>query len=141
MSARTNLIPSNEREALDRLLSAVDKPLHDMPHEQFMMAWNAVFYLYQGLHPDDCAYHGEEISHDQYGPECFQLIEPRLIAPFFVKSGWPVLIAPIAIGAHRRYALGVMTEDEFYPSDAQCAGIDARQSEDEGFGSVPLLQG
>jgi len=130
MNALTNLIPSSEREALDRLLSTVDKPLHDMPHEQFMKAWNAVFYLYQGLHPDDCADHGEEIGHDQDGPERFQLIEPRLISPFYVKSGWPVLIAPIAIEAHRRLAEGVITEDEFYPSDAQCAGIDGRQGGD-----------
>lgn len=123
MNTPLDLIPSNERDALDRLLSAVDKPLDDMPHEQFMKAWNAVFYLYQGLHPDDSANHGEEISHDQDGPERIQLIEPRLIAPFHVKSGWPVLIAPIALEANRRLAYGLMTEDEFYPSDAQCAGI------------------
>lgn len=126
MNTPLELIPRSEREALEWLSSAVEKQLHDMPHEQFMKTWNAVFYLYQGLHPDDCADHGDEIGHEQDGPERFQLIEPRLIAPYFVKSGWPVLIAPIAIEAHRRLAEGLLTEDEFYPSDAQCAGIDAR---------------
>lgn len=123
MSTQLDLIPSNEGDALDRLLSTVDKPLDDMPHEQFMMAWNAVFYLYQGLHPDDSADHGAEISHDQDGPERIQVIEPRLIAPFHVKSGWPMLIVPIALEANRRLAYGLMTEDEFYPSDAQRAGF------------------
>ena len=141
MITLTNLIPSSEREALDRLLSAVDKPLHDMPHEQFMKAWNAVFYLYQGLHPDDCADHGEEIGHDQDGPNRFQLIEPRLISPFYVKSGWPVLIAPIAIEAHRRLSKGLLTENEFYPSDAQYTGIDGRQGGDASLEVAPLLQG
>ena len=139
MNAQTNLIPRSEREALEWLLSAVDKPLHDMPHEQFMKAWNAVFYLYQGLHPDDCADHGEEISHDQDGPDRFQLIEPRLISPFYVKSGWPVLIAPIAIEAHRRLAEGLLTEDEFYPSDAQGAGMDARGGGGVDVASVLLI--
>lgn len=127
MSTPLTLIPSREQEALEWLLSAVEKQLHDMPHEQFMKAWNAVFYLYQGLHPDDCADHGDEIAHEQDGPERFHLIEPRLISPYFVESGWPVLIAPIAIEAHRRLAEGLLTEDEFYPSDAQCAGIDERR--------------
>jgi DNA (cytosine-5)-methyltransferase 1 len=127
MNTQIKPIPSSEREALERLLAAVDKPLNAMPHEQFMKAWNAVYYLYPGLHPDDCEYHGNEISQDQEGPERFQLVEPRLIAPFHVKSGWPVLIAPIAIEAHRRYAEGLMTEEEFYPSDAQCAGMDGRR--------------
>jgi hypothetical protein len=141
MSELTSPIPVCERDALDRLLAAVDKPLQDMPHEQFMKAWNAVYYLYPGLHPDDCEDHGNEISHDQEAPERFQLIEPRLIAPFHVKSGWPVLIAPIATEAHRRLAEGSMTEDEFYASDAQCAGMDGRQGADESSRCVPLLHG
>jgi DNA (cytosine-5)-methyltransferase 1 len=141
MNTQIKPIPSSEREALERLLAAVDKPLHDMPHEQFMKAWNAVFYLYPGLHPDDCEDHGNDISHDQEGPERFQLVEPRLIAPFHVKSGWPVLIAPIATEAHRRYAEGLMTEEELYPSDAQCAGMDGRQGGDESSRCVPLLHG
>jgi DNA (cytosine-5)-methyltransferase 1 len=133
-----NPIPTNEQQALQWLLWATDRPLQDMPHEEFMKAWNAVFFLYGGLHPDDCADHGEEINHAQDGPVRFLQIEPRLIAPYYVKSGWPVLIAPIATEAHRRYAEDLMTEAEFYPSDAQVGGFEARVGGDSSVGVLVI---
>ncbi len=126
----TNPIPGSEQEALQWLLGALKHDLQDLPHDQFMKAWNAVFFLYGGLHPDGCDDHGEEISHVQDGPERFMKIEPRLIAPYYVNSGWPVLIAPLATEACKRYAADQMTEDEFYPADAQFAGFDVRYGGD-----------
>lgn len=80
-------IPNNEREALQWLIPALDRPLQNMPHEEFLKAWFAIGYLYGGLNPDEATYHGTEISHEDIGPDRFRLIEPRLIAPSFVSRG------------------------------------------------------
>lgn len=131
MSAANTPIPSTEQEALQWLLTAVENP-QDKPHDEFVKAWSAVFFLYGGLHPDGCDDHGEGISHDQDGPERFKLIEPRLIAPYYVKSGWPVLLAPLAIEACSRFEQGLMGEQEFYPVDAQYGGVEDRVAQGNG---------
>jgi hypothetical protein len=50
-------------------------------------------------------------------------IEPRLLTPYYERSGWPVVLAPIAREAWRRYRNEELTENEFYCSEAQMAGI------------------
>lgn len=131
-------IPSNEREALQWLIPALDRPLADMPIDAFLRAWNAIFYLYGGLNPDEATDHGDEIAYDNDGPDRFQLIEPRLIAPYHVRSGWPVVLAPLAAEAWRRYEDDRMKEDEFYCIDALWAGIEGRHTGETGLPSTPL---
>ena len=130
MNTIHNPIPANEREALQWLMEAVDRPLQKMAHAPFIRAWNAVFFLYGGLHPDGCDDHGEQICHEHNGPERFQQIEPRLLAPYYLKSGWPVLLAPLAAEACARFGQGRMTEAEFYPVNAQFAGFGSRAGGD-----------
>jgi DNA (cytosine-5)-methyltransferase 1 len=40
-----------------------------------------------------------------------------------VDSGWPVLLAPVAAEAWRRYEAGELKDDEFYCSEAVVAGM------------------
>lgn len=131
-------IPSNEREALQWLIPALDRPLADMPMDEFMKAWHAVAYLYGGLHPDAATEHGEETANDHEGPDRFELIEPRLIGPYYVESGWPVVLAPLAAEAWRRYEADQLKEDEFYCAEAQWAGMEGRMIGDTGLASTPL---
>jgi hypothetical protein len=63
MSTSILFFPRNEREALQWLIPALDRPLADMPHDEFLKAWYAVGYLYGGLNPDEATDHGTEISH------------------------------------------------------------------------------
>lgn len=130
MVSSTLFIPGNEREALQWLIPALDRPLRDMPHAEFMRAWSAVAYLYGGLHPDAATDHGEAISFEGDGPDRFRILEPRLIAPFYVESGWPLVLAPLAEEAWRRGDLGMLADDELYCVDAQWAGIDHLHSGD-----------
>lgn len=123
MNSASNYIPSSENEALKWLLPMLDQPMEQMPAKIFNRGWAAVFYLYGGLHPDGALDHGTEISMEDDGPERFRDIEPRLIAPFYTESGWPVLLAPLAAEAARRYESGLLHAEDFYPSDAQHAGL------------------
>lgn len=119
----TKRIPKNEQEALQWLIPALDKPLRNMPLEQFKKAWFAIGYLYSGLHPDETGNHGTEVSHEDDGPFRFRLIEPRLIAPFYVESGWPLVLAPFAEEAWHRYENDELEDDELYCYEQANAGI------------------
>jgi DNA (cytosine-5)-methyltransferase 1 len=56
-------------------------------------------------------------------------VEPRLVKPYYEQSGWPVVLAPVAKEAWRRYESGGFNDDEFYCSEAQMAGICHRSPE------------
>lgn len=131
-------LPRNEREALQWLIPALDRPLVDMPMDEFMKAWHAISYLYGGLNPDEATDHGNVVANDHEGPERFDLIEPRLIGPYYVQSGWPLVLAPLAEEAWRRYEAGRLEEDEFYCYEACKAGILARMDDDTGLVSTPI---
>lgn len=129
--------PKNEREALQWLIPALDRPLRNMPLDEFKKAWFAIGYLYGGLNPDEID-HGTEISNEDDGPERFRLIEPRLIAPFYVNSGWPVVLAPLVAEAWRRRGSGMLEDDEIYCYEMVYAGIDGRKSGKTGLVSTTL---
>jgi len=134
----TKPIPKNEREALQWLTPALDRPLENMPLKEFRKAWLAIGYLYGGLNPDEAGDHGTEVSYEDNGPDRFRLIEPRLIAPFYVKSGWPLVLTPLADEAWRRYDAGTLEEDELYCYELVQAGIMDRQTGETGLLSTSL---
>lgn len=96
MEDHITFIPNSEREALQWLIPALDRSLEDMPHDEFLKAWFAIGYLYGGLNHDETADHGIEICNDHDGPVRFQLIEARLVNPYYERIGWPVVLAPLA---------------------------------------------
>lgn len=128
MSALPTYIPSNEKEALHWLLPILDEPAQQLPADAFKQAWSAVFYLYAGLHPDGAVNHGTEVDHVFDGPERFRDIEPKLVAPSYVESGWPLVLEPLAAEAWRRYEAGILHDEEMYPADAQYAGLKDRMN-------------
>ena len=138
MRTATLFFPQHEREALQWLIPALDRPLADMPHDEFLKAWFAIGYLYGGLHPDEAEDHGTEVSYMTEGPDRFRLIEPRLIDPSYVRSGWPVVLAPLAAEAWRRDELGMMADDELYCYELVKAGIVGRLTGYTGLVSTSL---
>lgn len=123
MSTLSNLIPSNEQQALHWLLPTLDQPVQQLTTEAFKQAWAAVFYLYGGLHPDDAIDHGDQMITAYDGPEQYRALDARLVVPRYVQSGWPVVLAPLAQEAWRRHELTQLTDDELYCSEAQHAGF------------------
>lgn len=139
METPITFIPNSEREALQWLIPALDRPLEDMPHDQFLKAWFSIGYLYGGLNPDEATFHGTEVSYEDNGPDRFRLIEPRLIAPFYVRSGWPVVLAPLAAEAWRRDELGMLADDELYCYELVKVGILDRMTGQTGLLSTSLI--
>jgi len=127
-------LPKDEVEAVEWLRPFLDDPsprfMNAVEHEVFKQAWFSIAFLYAGLHPDAALDHGERISrkvNDDYAQ--IRQLEPRLLAPYYERSGWPVVLAPIAREAWRRYRSGKLAEAEFYCSEAQMAGMNHRNTQ------------
>ncbi|MBK9765330.1 MAG: hypothetical protein IPO87_18845 [Flavobacteriales bacterium] len=73
MKTPNKLTPSNEREALQWLIPALDRPLQNIPNLEFKKAWSALFYLYGGLNPDETGDHGNGISMWDDGSDRFRV--------------------------------------------------------------------
>jgi DNA (cytosine-5)-methyltransferase 1 len=128
--ADRHLIPNSEAQAIERILvivrAAEDKSLQAVASESFLQGWYAIAFLYPGLHPDGALEHGEHVTRDVEEVPEISRIEPRLLAPKYAQSGWPVVLGPVAEEAWRRFDAGELREAEFYPSDATIAGMRSR---------------
>lgn len=120
-------LPKNDDQALEWLLPLVhaadSKLLRKVETDEFKRGWFSIGFLYPGLHPDSALDHGKQISNEVINHAEVRKIEPRLIAPFYVESGWPVALNPVAKEAWRRYEANELKDDEFYCSNAVMAGL------------------
>ena len=125
-----NPLPSNQNEAVRWLLGLVqatdNRTLRQIPTTLFKRGWYSIGFLYAGLHPDSVFEHGKELSFEADDFPEIQKVEPRLLAPRYVQSGWPVVLAPIAKEAWRRFDKKELKDDEFYCSEAVIAGMCSR---------------
>lgn len=126
-------LPVDRNEAVQWLLGLVqatdNKTLRNLPGDLFKRGWYSIGFLYAGLHPDSVFEHGKELSYEADDFPEIQKVEPRLLAPNYVQSGWPVVLAPIAEEAWRRYEANELSDNEFYCSEAVMAGMCSRSSE------------
>jgi DNA (cytosine-5)-methyltransferase 1 len=120
-------LPKDENHAVDWLMELVqaadNKTLRKVPVDEFKRGWFSVGFLYPGLHPDGALDHGKKLSSDVVNHAEIRKIEPRLLAPYYVESGWPVVLAPVAKEAWRRYEADELKDDELYCSEAVVAGM------------------
>ena len=123
-------LPNDQGEAVKWLLELVraadNKALRQVPADEFRRGWYSVGYLYAGLHPNSALENGTELSNQVDDVATIHDIEPRLLAPYYVQSGWPVVLAPVAEEAWRRFEAEELKDDEFYCSEAVIAGMCSR---------------
>jgi DNA (cytosine-5)-methyltransferase 1 len=77
-------------------------------NEEFLEIWKKVHLLHPHLHPDSVLDNGTEISKIPNRSVSF------CIEPFYIRSGWPVDLAPIAIEAHNRYKLKQISSKDYF---------------------------
>lgn len=121
-------IPKNEMEALEWLLPLLDiesRGLRRLSNFKLKRAWAAILFLYSGLHPDGACERGS-ISNDVQDYPLVSRAEPRLLKPYYILSGWPVVLVPIAEEVWRRFESDEYREQEIYCSEAQIAGMNYR---------------
>lgn len=124
-------LPTSEVEAVDWLLPLLDQKRHALravPCADFKQAWYAIAFLYAGLHPDSALDHGTMVSSEIEDYGLLRRADPRLLAPYYERSGWPTVLAPIVREAWRRFQGNELKDKEFYCSEAQMAGMCFRNS-------------
>ena len=123
-------MPRDHAEATQRLVALVSAAdgngLRNVPVDQFKRGWFSVGFLYPGLHPAGALEHGSQTSIETADLPEVRKVEPRLLAPCYVQSGWPVILERVAKEAWRRYEAKELSSDEFYCSDAVVAGMSYR---------------
>jgi len=119
-------LPANDGEAVEWLMvlvrAADRRTLPQIPTDAFKRGWYSIAFLYPGLHPDSTSEHGTEVSYEVADVPEIQKVEPRLLAPWYVESGWPVVLGPVAEEAWQRYDANELQDNEFYCSEAVIAG-------------------
>lgn len=120
-------LPTSESEALVWLLVLVRASdggsLHRVAAADFRRGWFAIGFLYPGLHPDGALDHGTTVSQEARSVPDVVPFDGRLLAPRYERSGWPVVLAPVAAEARRRYDTGELSDGAFYCSEAVIAGM------------------
>ena len=124
---RIETLPETRNQAvqwlMELVLAADNNSLRKLTSDEFKRGWFSVGFLYPGLHPDGANDHGSEQSSDKMNHAEVRDNESRLLAPYYVKSGWPVVLAPVANEAWRRYEADELKDDELYCSEAVMAGM------------------
>ncbi|MGB4063333.1 MAG: DNA cytosine methyltransferase [Azonexus sp.] len=113
-------LPANRQAAIELLEGVVKllflRPLPLLSKDELLTAWWAVGFLHPKLHPDAIVDNGSALSKGPQRDVSF------VVEPYYVRSGWPVELIPIAHEARRRFDEGLLEEDEYYFSAALMAG-------------------
>lgn len=102
--------------------SMLMKDLAQLSKQEFLKAWWAVGYLHPNLHPDAALDNGKDLSPGPRRGVSF------VLEPYYVRSGWPVELIPLALEARRRFDGKALAEEEYYCSGAVIAGAAANDS-------------
>lgn len=117
--------PDSKSSAARRIESILEynrAELAQLSDSRLVSVFEAIFFLYPGLHPDEQD-HGTELDDSLSNSPLRGQIDERLLGPCYARSGWPVALVPILEEATKRYRTGRLTEAEYYPHEAQAAGI------------------
>lgn len=111
---RAHLADSEREKIVSELEQFVNEcmlnPVEFVEDGHFKQAWQKIHLLLPHLHPESALDNGREIS----------AIPSRTISfclePYFIRSGWPVELAPIAQEASRRHQSGRLASSEYFHS-------------------------
>ena len=122
-------IPSSEKEALAWLAPMIDlgiRALRNVSAETFRRAWYAQAFLFPELHPDSAVNHGSAKCKVPGEYLSYNLVDTRLVVPFYERSGWPVVLKSFLDEGRRRSKSGELKQAQFYCIEAQFAGMNLR---------------
>lgn len=118
-------LPKTYKEAAERIQDLiVSLKEGNVSDNEFEVGWQAIAFLYPGLHPDDSAGWGK---HEKKPVTALEIvvnrINPALIGPNYEMSGWPIVLEPIRQEAWNRFC---NQPDRLYATVAQSAGIECK---------------
>jgi DNA (cytosine-5)-methyltransferase 1 len=109
---RTQLLgPSREKivsELEEFINDCMLRPVEFVEDDSFKQIWKKIHLLLPHLHPESALDSGKEISPIPKRTTSF------CMEPYFIRSGWPVELTPIAQEANRRHRFGRLTGAEYF---------------------------
>jgi DNA (cytosine-5)-methyltransferase 1 len=84
------------------------RPLDFVEDNEFKIVWRKIHMLLPHLHPDSSLDNGKQISSIPKRSVSFCL------EPYFIRSGWPVELTPIAEEARKRYLSGRLGASDYF---------------------------
>lgn len=114
MNHRAQLADSERGRIVKELEQFVNEcilnPVEFVEDVKFKQAWQKIHLLLPNLHPESVLDNGREISAipSRYVSFCLE--------PYFIRSGWPVELTPIAQEASKRYQSGLLASSEYFHS-------------------------
>ena len=117
---------SGAARRLNRLMTCTHTDLRVLPMSEFVSGWHALLWLFPGLHPDNACDHGNDQHPWPESRRLFPDLSPEKRA-IFTRTGWPVALELIGVEAWRRYDAEEISDEVFYCSAAQQAGLAAHR--------------
>lgn len=109
---KPNLKASKKAEIIRELEQFINdcyiRSINLVADAEFKQAWQKVRLILPHLHPESALDNGREISDVPRRDVSFCL------EPFYIRSGWPVEVVPIAEEAHFRYQAGRLDVSEYF---------------------------
>lgn len=101
-----------EKFSIKILENFVNKILIDnissVSDHELLKLWRIIHNLMPSLHPEAAIDNGQQISHVPSREVSF------CIEPFYLRSGWPVELVPIALEIRKRYLEGKLNFKDYY---------------------------
>jgi DNA (cytosine-5)-methyltransferase 1 len=121
-----NILPgknilSTEKEAVINLKIIApyinSKNIAKIPTDLLINGWISLAYIFYHLHPDSAFENGDLISNEktQYFATNSELL-PDWFTPIYERSGWPILLTPVAKEVRSRYENGSISQEDYYCS-------------------------
>jgi len=77
-------------------------------NKEFLEIWSLIHQLLPNLHPASISDNGNEISQTPHRSVSFCL------EPYFLRSGWPVELLPIALEAQKRFKIEKISSSDYF---------------------------
>jgi len=111
-NSSTKLNRSEQERLLVQLEEFVNKchfkSIEGIDKREFLKIWSLVHKLLPNLHPASISDNGTDISPTPHRSVSFCL------EPYFLRSGWPVELLPIALEAQRRFKAKEITSTDYF---------------------------
>jgi DNA (cytosine-5)-methyltransferase 1 len=113
---RPSFKPSNRKKAIKKLENIIkksnfEKSIQQKSTTEFLETWYLAHIIHPLLHPESAIDESGEIEYtSDEGKE-------HVFIPFYIRTGWPTQLVPIAKEACNRFKKGEINELEYYFND------------------------
>ncbi len=107
---RSRVVVRNSLTLLESIIDGAEtqlKTLRNLGKEEFLRIWSAVHIVKPSIHPDNAESSTGGIKPPSSGTSL-------VLEPYYLQTGWPIYLLPIAREAKKRLTSGQLSIEEYY---------------------------